>query len=105
MPDRYSMAVLSHDLPRASVAKDFLLLLGILAAITATRLIGLTTSTVDLFFDEAQYWDWSRHLEWGYFSKPPLLAWIIAGARRACGDVEACIRAPAPLFYFGTSLI
>ena len=30
-----------------------------------------------LHFDEAQYWDWSKNLDWGYFSKPPLLAFLI----------------------------
>lgn len=28
--------------------------------------------------DEAYYWDWSRRLDWGYFSKPPGIAWIHA---------------------------
>lgn len=32
---------------------------------------------MSLFFDEAQYWDWSEHLDWGYFSKPPLIAGLI----------------------------
>ena len=33
------------------------------------------------------------------------MAWTIAGAERVCGSTEACIRAPAPIFYFGTSLL
>jgi 4-amino-4-deoxy-L-arabinose transferase-like glycosyltransferase len=58
-----------------------------------------------MFFDEALFWAWSREPAFGYFSKPPLLAWTIALAERVCGSSEACIRAPAPLFYFGTSLL
>ena len=77
----------------------------ILAMLTVIRLVGLKFSVVDLFFDEAQYWTWSRELAFGYFSKPPLLAWAIAAAERVCGSSEACIRAPAPIFYFGTSLL
>src|SRR3982075_562752 len=77
----------------------------ILAGLTVVRLIGLKLSTVDLFFDEAQYWAWSREPAFGYFSKPPLLAWTITLAERVCGGSETCIRAPAPLFYFGTSLL
>src|SRR6478735_1720252 len=76
-----------------------------LVALTAIRIAGLYFSTVDLYFDEAQYWAWSRELAFGYFSKPPLLAWTIALAERVCGSSEACIRAPAPLLYFGTSLL
>lgn len=32
---------------------------------------------LDLAPDEAHYWDWSRHLDWSYYSKGPLVAWII----------------------------
>ena len=46
----------------------------ILLGLTAVRLIGLRLSTVDLFFDEAQYWAWPREIAFGYISKPPLLA-------------------------------
>src|SRR5216684_2971958 len=81
------------------------LAVAILAGLTLVRVIGLATSVVDLFPDEAQYWAWSRDLAWGYFSKPPLLAWTIAAADHVCGSAEACIRAPAPILYFATSLV
>lgn len=80
------------------------LLLPILLGLTFVRLIGLRFSVVDLFYDEAQYWAWSRDLAFGYSSKPPFLAWIIAVAETVCGSSEACIRAPAPVLYFGTCL-
>ena len=32
---------------------------------------------LDLSPDEAHYWDWSRRLDWSYYSKGPLIAWII----------------------------
>ena len=89
----------------ARSAPGFPLLLAILLALTALRVIGLRTSVVDLFFDEAQYWAWSRDLAFGYFSKPPLLAWIIALSDRVCGSGEACVRLASPLFYLGTSLV
>ena len=89
----------------ARSAPGFPLLLAILLALTALRVIGLRTSVVDLFFDEAQYWAWSRDLAFGYFSKPPLLAWIIALSDRVCGSSEACVRLASPLFYLGTSLV
>jgi hypothetical protein len=76
-----------------------------LAALTLLRIVGLKWSIVDLFYDEAQYWAWAQHPALGYFSKPPLLAWIIAGAQSVCGASEACIRAPAPLIHLGTSLL
>ncbi len=30
---------------------------------------------------------------------------MIAGAEAVCGSAEACIRAPAPVFYLGTCLV
>src|SRR5215510_13962117 len=94
----------THERSRALVP-GLGLAVGLLAILTLIRLIGLWFSNVDLFFDEAQYWAWSREPAFGYFSKPPLLAWTIALAEHVCGGSEACIRAPAPLFYFGTSLV
>jgi 4-amino-4-deoxy-L-arabinose transferase-like glycosyltransferase len=76
----------------------------ILVTLTIVRLIGLRFSSVDLFFDESQYWAWSREPAPGYFSKPPLLAWLIAAAEHVCGPSEACIRAPAPLMGLATGL-
>jgi 4-amino-4-deoxy-L-arabinose transferase-like glycosyltransferase len=76
----------------------------IIVALTAIRIVGLHFSTVDLYYDEAQYWAWSRELALGYFSKPPLLAWIIAFSTHVCGTGEACIRTASPVFYFTTCL-
>jgi 4-amino-4-deoxy-L-arabinose transferase-like glycosyltransferase len=77
----------------------------ILIALTIARLAALHVSVVDLFFDEAQYWSWSRAPSFGYFSKPPLIAWVIAVTTAVCGDSEACLRAVSPIFYLGTSLL
>jgi len=76
----------------------------IVALLTAVRLIALRFSVVDLYFDEAQYWAWAQRLEWGYFSKPPMIAWLIALAESVCGSGEACVRTPSPLLYAGTAI-
>src|ERR1700751_4096874 len=99
------MASLSGRMDRARVVPGLGVALIALAALTVVRLVGLKFSAVDLFYDEAQYWAWSREPAFGYFSKPPLLAWTIALAEHVCGSSEACIRAPAPVLYFGTSLL
>lgn len=41
---------------------------------------------LDLAPDEAHYWDWSRNLDWSYYSKGPLVAWIIHAGRAVLGD-------------------
>lgn len=93
--------------PRADAGfdRDTLVFLVVIVALTIVRLIGQHFSVVDLDIEEAQYWDWSQHLAFGYFSKPPLIAWINAASGLVCGSGEECIRAPAPLLYFGTSLL
>jgi 4-amino-4-deoxy-L-arabinose transferase-like glycosyltransferase len=40
----------------------------------------------DLAPDEAYYWDWSRQLDWCYYSKGPLVAWLIRAADVCCGS-------------------
>jgi hypothetical protein len=93
--------------PRTAVAldRDTVVFLALVVALTLIRFIGQHFSIVDLDIEEAQYWDWSRHLAFGYFSKPPLIAWVNALSGVACGSSAECIRAPAPLFYLGTSLL
>lgn len=99
------MTATNPALHRSLAAPSFQHVLIVIAALTAVRIIGLYTSNVDLFFDEAQYWAWSRELAFGYFSKPPLLAWIIAGSDALCGSGEVCVRIASPVFYFGTCLV
>jgi 4-amino-4-deoxy-L-arabinose transferase-like glycosyltransferase len=105
LPRSLAQILATSSSARISLKPGVGLALGILGTITIARLIGLYFSTVDLFFDESQYWSWSRELAFGYVTKPPLLAWIIAIVTHVCGDSEACVRAPCPLFYLGTSLV
>lgn len=42
--------------------------------------------TLDLAPDEAHYWDWSRNLDWSYYSKGPLVALLIRGSCWLLGD-------------------
>ncbi|MGH8610483.1 MAG: ArnT family glycosyltransferase, partial [Gammaproteobacteria bacterium] len=48
-------------------------------------------------FDEAQYWLWSLSPDWGYYSKPPLIAWAIWSTTHACGHTEWCVRFASPV--------
>lgn len=46
----------------------------------------------DLHYEEAQYWTWSQHLDWGYYSKGPLTAWVIAVFTALFGHGEWQVR-------------
>jgi len=58
----------------------------LLAAAFALRIALMLASGAGLHVDEAQYWDWSRHMAWGFWSKPPGIAAIIATSTALFGD-------------------
>jgi hypothetical protein len=52
--------------------------------------------SLDLAPDEAHYWDWSRQLDWSYYSKGPLVAWLIHASCWPAGDATMlAVRLPA----------
>lgn len=80
--------------------------LAIVGTVTAVRVVLLAFTRADLFVDEAQYWLWGQDLAWGYYSKPPLIAWVIRAATEIAGsDAPFWIRLPAPLFHAATALV
>ena len=54
--------------------------------------------------DEAQYWYWSTYFDWGYYSKPPLVAWVIALFSSFFGSSVFILKFPSPLVYKRASL-
>ena len=68
-----------------------------IALLTAYRFASVSGLHLPLHYDEAQYLGWSLAPDFGYFSKPPMIAWVIGLARSVCGPSEACVRAPAAL--------
>ncbi len=75
------------------------LLAGGLALLLAVRVVALRANATDLFFDEAQYWSWSLEPALGYYSKPPMVAWLIRLATDQCGMGEFCVRLPSPIVH------
>ena len=64
---------------------------------------------IDLSGDEAQYWDWSQHLDLSYYSKGPMVAYLIRASCAALrpfqlGDTMPAVRLPALIFAIGTSI-
>ncbi len=55
--------------------------------------------------EEAYYLSWARHLDWGYFSKPPLLTAVLAAVTGLLGDSPAVLKSIAVMFYSGAALI
>jgi 4-amino-4-deoxy-L-arabinose transferase-like glycosyltransferase len=85
---------------------DIAATLALVTVVTALRIAVLALTPTDLFLDEAQYWAWAQDLEWGYFSKPPLIAAVIGATTGLAGsDAEVWVRLGAPLFHGATALI
>ena len=74
------------------------------AAIALLRIAGLVFADGGLGPDEAQYWTWAQDPAFGYFSKPPMVAWIIAATTGVFGDGEGAVRLAAPILHAGTAL-
>lgn len=68
-------------------------LIAALSALTAWRWIVAHTRNLELYADEAQYWFWSLDPDWGYYSKPPMVAWLIRLGTETFGDGELGVRA------------
>lgn len=80
------------------------LLLALATALTVYRVGVVHYSGISLLFDEAQYWDWSRHLQWGYYSKPPLIAGLVAASTALFGTSVIGIKLLPMLTYVATSV-
>ncbi len=69
----------------------------LLAAWTLMNFLFVHTNGFTLAGDEAQYWDWSRRLDLSYYSKPPMIAYVIGLLAGAGGNKEWAIRSGAVL--------
>ena len=72
---------------RTPVLVWVVLLLALVPGLWLWRLMASDWSGAGLYVDEAQYWDWSRQMAWGYFSKPPGVALLI-GLSSAVGGTS-----------------
>lgn len=59
----------------------------------------------DFYMDEAQYWSWAQRLDWGYYSKPPLIAGLIAATTSLFGESELGARAGSLLLHPAIALV
>lgn len=62
--------------------------------IGAFKLILFQTTVYDLAPDEAHYWEWSRRLDYHYYSKGPAIAWLIAAGTSIFGHTPLGVRFP-----------
>ena len=58
----------------------------LLSVFVASRLIYIKYCPLDLIPDETYYWEWARRLDWSYYDKGPLIAYLIAIPTKIGGD-------------------
>lgn len=78
------------------------LLLGLLSF---ARVLLIVAGPYELSGDEAHYWEWSRHLDWSYYSKGPMIAWLIYAGTALFGNSELGVRFFAVLLSALSSLL
>ncbi|MDN5874628.1 MAG: glycosyltransferase family 39 protein [Sinobacteraceae bacterium] len=70
-----------------------------IALVTLYRGLVVYFGHLDLYVDEAQYWTWAQDLSWGYYSKPPVLALLIAFTTWIGGNGVFWVKAGSLLCY------
>ncbi len=68
------------------------------------RVLYVVYYPLDLTPEEAQYWDWSRHLDLSYYSKPPMVAYLNFFTREIFGVSELAVRITPIVLSFLLSL-
>ena len=72
-------------------------LVAFLAGLAVLRVWFIVLGPLELSPDEAHYWDWSRRIDWGYYSKGPAVAWVIRLGTRCFGQNVLGVRGLAPV--------
>jgi len=75
------------------------LALSLIIGLLLIRIVLICVSPLELYADEAQYWRWSTTLDWGYYSKPPMIAWVIRASTSMFGHGEVGVRLLAPVLH------
>ncbi|MER5173338.1 ArnT family glycosyltransferase [Thioclava kandeliae] len=78
----------------------------VVALVTALRLIALVFNKAELFVDETQYWFWGQNFDFGYYSKPPLIGWLIRAVTDLAGSSNPFwVRMPGSVLHGITALV
>ena len=82
-----------------NAASAFRTLLVFALLITGYRAWVIGHLGIDPYVDEAYYWGWSQALDWGYYSKPPVIAGMIAASEVLLGHTLLALKLPALVCY------
>ena len=108
---------LSSNIPIVSFAIKLCRLLGLqgnystehairfIVTASTLRIIYLFFFPLSLIGDESYYWEWGRNLDWGYYSKPPMIGWLMGIIHFLGADSAFFVRLPTIFFGAGVLFI
>lgn len=79
--------------------------LSIVLSLLVARWVAVYFTPFPISVDEAQYWLWGQRFDFGYYSKPPLIAWIMGVSDSIFGKHVWAVRLPAAAFHVATGLV
>jgi dolichol-phosphate mannosyltransferase len=59
---------------------------------------------INLIPEEAYYWNYAQHLDWGYLDHPPMVAWLIRLSTDLLGKSEFSVRLPAYICWIAAAI-
>jgi len=87
------------------ITKPFLILLAVVISLFIYREAVTIFNPIHLFYDEAYYLGWAQSLEWGYYSKPPMVGWLIHFTTALFGNEAWAVKLAAPVLYSASALL
>jgi membrane-associated phospholipid phosphatase len=81
------------------------LLILVIVLVSIFRIYYIQTGPFDLSADEAHYWEWSRRLDLSYYSKGPLIAYLIYAGTAIFGNTVLGVRVCAVVLSALSSLV
>ncbi|ABD81030.1 glycosyltransferase family 39 protein [Saccharophagus degradans] len=100
-PGAKALAANNIKLSNTSASVWFYSLLGLL---TVYRLAVIFQPHLGLFYDEAYYYHWALNPDFGYYSKPPMVAWAIIISTSILGDSIFAVKSMAAILYAGAAI-
>lgn len=80
-------------------------LLGLVLVLAGYRLWVIEATALPLDLEEAYYLHWAQQPALGYFSKPPMVAWLLAAATAVLGTGELAIKSVSVVLHTATALL
>ena len=76
-----------------------------LISLCLARMGAIILTPLEFGVDEAQYWLWGQSLDFGYYSKPPLIGWYLGFIDFLFGSSTIAARITAPIIHLLIALI